>query len=414
MVFLIDRLFIQYDWDYQAAEQRSELARAAWEKSSLEKKLAVKISESTWRVFVRRTKRFVVIWSRVLLSAAIGLTIASFLELVIYKDEIRSTIHRLHYEENKEVYDEINTRTAFLDGEITKARSERNRFLELKAGAEAELNNLELSPPPLPSDKHVAVLDEQISTLRKKIEEEEAKVRRYDQDMIAEFRGTQINPWNSLLPGIGPRYQTARDLKVLSLNTITSYRNQIDELEGEKKKATSSRQTEYDAVKKTVDQHTADLRAHINDLASSLSQAQTRFAELERARDPAIQTFVAALKNKPGFLPISFGVASQFRALRTIYARYASTFEMYMIKLLIMLLEMTPVLQKVLLSPATLYAVRLDTIKRSGAYAHFDEQVKLRQEHLRRKADAALDEELDGIGIKRVREPTLHEGKVGA
>ncbi len=87
---------------------------------------------------------------------------------------------------------------------------------------------------------------------------------------------------------------------------------------------------------------------------------------------------------------------------------------MYMIKLLIMMLEMTPVLQKWLLSPTTLYAARLDAIKRSGAYAHFDEELRMRQEHLRRKADAALDEELDGKGIERVRRSNvtaLHEGK---
>jgi len=88
MVFLIDRLFIQSDWDWQAATQKRELARAAWEKAPLEERLAARALESDWSRALRLTKRCLIISCRVLLSAAIGWTIASFLELVIYKDEI--------------------------------------------------------------------------------------------------------------------------------------------------------------------------------------------------------------------------------------------------------------------------------------------------------------------------------------
>jgi hypothetical protein len=414
MVFLVDRLFIQYDWDYQAAEQRRELARAKWERAPIEERTTAKIFESDWNHFFRRVKRFIVIWSRVLLSAAIGLTIASFLELVIYKNEIKTTIHRLHYEENKSIYDEINSRTVLLDQEIEKARGERNRFIQLKASAESELNKLTLSVPPLPSDESVRQMDTQIADLRRKIASEQSKVQQYNEDMIAELRGTQINPWNSLVPGIGPRYQTAQDLKSLSEAAITQYRSDIDALETEKRKVTSNREAEIQTAKRNAEGHEKELRTYIDGLSISLQKAQSHLSKLELTRDSKIQQFVAAQKNKPGFLTISFGVASQFRALRTIYARYGSTFEMYMIKFLIMLLEMTPVLQKVLLSPATLYAVRLGAIKRAGAYEHFDEEVKLKQEHLRRKWEATYDEESDGMGLERVRQAnvtSLHEGK---
>lgn len=134
--------------------------------------------------------------------------------------------------------------------------------------------------------------------------------------------------------------------------------------------------------------------------------------ELEAKREPAIEEFAATLKSKPNFIPISFGVASQFRALRTLYREYGSTFEMYMIKLLIMLLEMTPVLQKWLMSPTTLYATRLDAIKRAGAYELFEEELQMRQEHLRKKAYAARDEQLDRENIERLRRAnvtSLHE-----
>ena len=147
-------------------------------------------------------------------------------------------------------------------------------------------------------------------------------------------------------------------------------------------------------------------------MAGTLSQAQQRLTELENRHDPAILEFANGLKAKPGFIPISFGVASQFRALRTLYAEYGSTFEMYMIKLLIMLLEMTPVLQKWLMSPTTLYAARLDATKRFGAYESFEEELRRRQEHLRNKAFAERDEQLDRENIEMLRRSNvtpLHE-----
>lgn len=403
MVFLIDRLFIQSDWDWQAATQRRELARAAWERGPLEERLAAKAMGFDWSRVLNLIKRCLIISFRVLLSAAIGLTIASFLELVIYKDEIKTIVQKIHYEENKAIYDEINTRASLLDQEIEKALSERNRFLQLKAGAESELHKLELLPPPLPSDKIVSQLDARIADLRNKIAAEEAKVRGYNEDMVAELRGTLINPWNSGIQGAGRRYQTALDLKALSNSIISQYHGSIDGLESEKKRAVSNKAAEIQGAKKTLDEQKNGLFTHINNLAISLSQAQARFSQLKNRREPAIEEFAATLKSKPNFIPISFGVASQFRALRTLYSNYGSTFEMYMIKLLIMLLEMTPVLQKWLLSPTTLYAAKLDAIKRSGAYAHFDEELRMRQAHLKRKADAALDEELDGKGIARIR-----------
>lgn len=412
MVFLIDRLFIQSDWDWQVGTQKRELARAAWETASVEEKLVDKALHSDWRI-AQFLKRCVLIAFRVFLSAAIGLTIASFLELVIYKDEIKTIIQKLHYQENKAIYDEINTRASLLDDEIGKARIERNRLLMLRGGDEAELNRLELLPPPLPSDKAASDIDAQIAELRSKILQEEAKIRQYNEDMIAELRGTFINPWNSGIMGLGPKYQTAHDLKELSETTITGYRSSIETLEAQKKRALANRDSELEKAQKDLNERKATLRAHITDVAGSLSQAQVHLTELENKREPALEEFTATLKSKPSFIPISFGVASQFRALRTLYREYGSTFEMYMIKLLIMLLEMTPVLQKWLMSPTTLYAARLDAVKRSGAYDHFEEELRMREEHLRNKFFAAKGEQLDKESIVRSRRANvtaLHEG----
>src|SRR6185295_4119058 len=415
MVFLIDRLFIQSDWDWQAAKQRRELARASWEATPLEEKLTSRPRELNWWFRISRFfVRLLVVSFRILLSATIGLTIASFLELVIYKDELKPLIQRLHYEDNKAVYDEINTRKKRIDQEIATARGERDRLVIAKGNLEAELNKLELTPPQLPSDRSTANLDEQIAEIRAKIAEEQANVRKYAQDMVGEFHGTVVNPGNSGLAGAGQRYWTALDLKTLSETAIAQHRNKIAGLEAEKARVRSNREAEQEVVRTQVEDTKTSLRTRLESVVSEVSEAQNYLVGLENGREAALEAFTLTLKSRPDFVPLSFGVASQFRALRTLYKEYGSTFEMYMIKALIMMLEMTPVLLKVFLSPTTLYAVKLDAAKRAGAYGHFEEELRLRQEHLRNKFHAAVDEAYDGQDLERVRKPNIrgiHEGR---
>lgn len=415
MVFLIDRLFIQSDWDWQAAKQRRELARAAWEVAPLHERLAENARELQWAPRLSRfAVRFLVISFRVLLSAAIGLTIASFLELVIYKDELKPLVQKLHYLDNRAIYDEIRDREAKLDQEIQAALTERNRLLVEKIKVEAEVNNLEIAQPALPSDETSQEINSQIESLRKAISEEEKNVRRYSEDMVAETRGTLVNPGNSGLEGKRKKYWTAFDLKVLSEKEIAKNRAKIASLELEKSRAIAAREGEREVNKKSIDERRGTLNRHLTSVTSLLSDAQIAYQALENGRASSIEDYTSFLKKKPNFVPISFGAASQFRALRTLYQEYGSTFEMVMIKVLIMMLEMLPVLQKVFLSPTTLYAVRLDAAKRSSSYAHYDEEVRLRQNHLRRKADAAMDEELHGRGIEGIRESkitSIYEGR---
>ena len=78
-----------------------------------------------------------------------------------------------------------------------------------------------------------------------------------------------------------------------------------------------------------------------------------------------------------------------------------------MIKALIILLELTPIIMKVFLSPKTLYAVRLDAKRRESSYADLDAELTLRQQHLRKKFDAAMDERMDERGLDLLRKDNV-------
>ena len=404
-VFMVDRLFIQADWDWQAEKQRRTLAGARWEAESVETKVHMALDWIAWaRWSMRRVGRFFVISFRILLSAAIGFTIASFLELVIYGDEIGPLMKRLHYEDNREVYSEIDRRTEILDGEISAARAERDRLAATRASLEAELSNLLLQPPPVPSDARIADIDTRIAATERRIGEETEKSQRYAEDMIAERLGTVLRDGNTGVAGSGPEFATAASLKALSDANINALRATLAGLETDKADALQDRQSEYAAGREQVAARQRQLETEIAAVLTSLAGAQDRLETIESGRGDTVAGFTRELQdNRADFVPFSAGVASQFRALRTLYAAYGSTFEKWMLKILIMLLELTPVLQKVFFSPTTLYAVKLDALRRTEAYDHFDREVELRQQHLKRKADAAIDEHLDSHGIERMR-----------
>ena len=83
-VFLIDRLFIQADWDWQAKKQHDELAAAAWEQNrGGDDVLNGPPRPSTLGRARSGLARLTVVGGRLALATAIGFTVASFLELVI-------------------------------------------------------------------------------------------------------------------------------------------------------------------------------------------------------------------------------------------------------------------------------------------------------------------------------------------
>ena len=405
MVFLVDRLFIQSDWDWQAAKQRRELARIWCEQRAVRKGTSsVKWSELRWG---RRAGRFIgrlaVISFRILLSLAIGLTIASFLELVIYKNEIKSIIHERDYATNRTIYDQISQYSNQLDGEIEKARHERDRLAGLKAQAEAEVNKVDLAPPIARYVPSTADIDRQIAALRANVAVEDANSTRYAADMVAELRGTKLHSENSGIAGPGKKYETAKELKEVSDMAVASYQARITSLEADRKRHLATAAAGYENTLNQSKARASAIHKHLTDISDAFSQAQDRLSRLERTRQASIEEFVTHLQKEPSFVPISLGVASQFRALRTLYARNGSTFEMVMIKLLIIMLEMTPVLQKVFFSPATLYAVKLDAARRKGAYERFNEEMRLRQELTGGKLGVLIGEAFDEEEIRQRR-----------
>ena len=141
-IFLIDRSFIISDWDWQASLRRDELAKAGWE--NLETPSPLSVSTPS-RAFAR-IRRSTAIAFRLVLSLAIGYSIASFLELVIYRDEIRTEIEAQHDSDNKSIYDRIGERESELAYEIKQARETRDRIQTDIATIEGQITEAVSNP----------------------------------------------------------------------------------------------------------------------------------------------------------------------------------------------------------------------------------------------------------------------------
>jgi hypothetical protein len=383
-VFLIDRLFIQADWDWQARKQYDELVRSAWEEDGDEANARLR-RQSRLR---NGLGRLAVVGGRLALATAIGFTVASFLELVIYKNEISTEIYKLHYAENQGVYARIKARQDQIDADVANARAERDRLQQVAAGAATRLDKVMGTGPATPSANRVAELTAEIGDVQNKMDAAAEESAQQQRQMVCEKYGTGLNPNCSGKSGEGNWYATAHDLKAQADAQVKAYQAQIAQLEAQRQQAQASVQQEATDAAGSFSAEIASARAVVGAANAARDAAQQKYDELNGGRDKAVADYVTVLKSAPDFKPISFGMASQFRALRELYTSYGIQLEKYMVKLLIMLIELTPVLQKLFLSPKTLYALKLDSTRKRTAYEQLEQAMIARKQHV-----ASLEED---------------------
>lgn len=401
-VFLIDRLFIQADWDWQAKKQQHELATVEWQKAH-----GLTLVRPS---FGRRIRdwfgRLMVVGGRLALAAAIGFTVASFLELVIYKDEINTQIYSLHYTENRDVYDRIDAREKQLDADIANARTERERLQEVAATLQGKLNAVLVAGGAAVPAQQAGTIAAQIADLRQKLAVLREDSAEQGRQMVCEQFGAALNPDCSGKSGKGERYATARALKAQTDAQIALYEADIAKLTTEQQ-STQSREDQAAAeATAAYNAQVADLKRQTDAAIAARDAAQANYDRVNGGRDAEIAGYVTALKASPDFVPISFGMASQFRALAALYTNYGIQLEKFMVKALIMLIELTPILQKLFLSPKTLYALKLDSDRKRKAYDHLKEVLASRWEASDTEEGAPAARMLEPVAV-RTPEPLL-------
>jgi hypothetical protein len=396
-IFLIDRSFIISDWDWQASQRRAELAQAEWEDKLSNPLAAAEVERSS--SWLRGSMRAAAIGFRLALSLAIGVAIASFLELVIYRDEILPSIQRQHYLDNREIYDRIGEREREIKREIEVVRSERDRLQSELRDVERRITDLRLSPSPVPSDTAVKDIEARVASIDQSIAQELEKNQTYAENMIAERNGTRLRSGNSGIPGEGRDFRTNRELKELSDAKLARLGKERAEAEEQLASARTAAADERARLASSEASAGNELETLAAARRSYLEATQKKLEETTADRSRQLELYKAQLMNSPEFIPISRGIASQFRALRELYSSYGNSIEKWMLKGLIVLVELTPIIMKIFLSPKTLYGVKSESLRREKTFHHLDRELELRQQHLRKKYEAKFEERIDGRGL---------------
>jgi hypothetical protein len=227
--------------------------------------------------------------------------------------------------------------------------------------------------------------------------------------MTCEKYGTGLNGQCSGKSGQGNWYATVRDLKAQSDARIKEYLGEIDAQQARRDEAQAQTGREAADATGAYTGVVATARAQLESAVAARNAAQAKYDTLNDGRDAAVAAYINVLKASPDFKPISFGMASQFRALSALYTNYGIRLEKFMVKFLIMLIELTPVLQKLFLSPNTLYALKLDGARKRESYEQLEQVTAARRDHINSLYEEAAEEKSEVRSLARARRDNVRD-----
>ena len=292
---------------------------------------------------------------------------------------------------------------------MANARAERDRLQAVTAAMQTRMDTVIAAGPSTPSATRVGEITAQIAGIQKKIDDASDESARQQRQMVCEKYGTGLNPNCSGKSGQGNWYATARELEAQSDTQIRDYQTQIAGLVTQREQAQSQVEREASDATGTFTGMIASVRSQLDAAVAARNAGQQKYDALNDGRDAAVAAYVTVLKASPDFKPISFGMASQFRALGVLYTSYGIQLEKFMVKFLIMLIELTPVLQKLFLSPKTLYALKLDSGRKLESYEQIEHASAARKQHLNALDDDARNDRSDVKSVARLRRDNVRD-----
>lgn len=378
MIVMLDRAFILSDWYSDAVEARGFR----------------KIVAGVWRT--------IKITLRVSISAFLAYSLSEFLVLRLYDAKITQLLHKEHLELNRPYRDKVQTFKERYDNTTEKLRSELDR-------QRTRLNDLRRSP--LSFNGHDARLDElslrsdalkgEIKKLRDKINRLQnsdifERYRRIEQSigcikakMSLEERSTR--PTTMLIcgedytsSGIPKRGRRFRNLEA-QLTALQQQRSQISaqlddsngmlahlttQLTDAQGKLQKIQQAILDRQKNLDQEHNKSRNQALDDVNRSISSLSKKLRNRQTNRTKAILEYRQKLKKEGFYHPFEDGPMVRHLALERLlsdptYGPSRRTFVL-LFQGLMVLLEMLPILMKVVFGKPTAYAAALQAAQRAA------------------------------------------------
>lgn len=368
VIFLLDSAIIQSDW-FQHGQTIA--ASHGLESNG---------SPSRWR-------RPMTVALRLVLSTAIAFAFASFIELRMFSDDIAKEIDRTYKASNAVIFADVSNEIDGRERETLAAITQVDvRIKDLQAQAD----RTRLAAPEVSDlDAEIKALIASIQQLTNRRSQLNIEIAQRTDDQIAELNGTKVDGRGTGHAGRGPYFETAKEMAKIRESEVGRLTQEIAAAEARLAALRDQRQRVAGAAdaarqieRRNIDETVLALRAQRHAL-------DQRLAAVRQERDHIQDT----ARSRAGYVEKPEGFLAQVAALDRIKKAAAAWWLAFWMKLVILLIEVAPVVTKVLFGMSTLYSLRTATDFRRAAS---DEIAALREHELEQeKVRLNLEKEVE-------------------
>ncbi|RJF68329.1 DUF4407 domain-containing protein [Rhodopseudomonas palustris] len=311
--------------------------------------------------------RFVRVGIRLLLSFGLAWVIAMFLELAIFSGTINEKIEADRVAANQPIYAKIAQYEAGLNAEVAR----RQAGIDAMEALHREI--LTEAPAPEPTlqtrtddiEQQMKALAQREADIRADIAQIDRTIQRYIADMNAEEFGLKASPNNSGRPGAGPRYEYARKQKESFITQRAAREAEIGQLHLKRDELRAAQAKVAGEALAVRDQERVAIKAKADALQTRIDAARADLKQFEAAKAADVADFrQKALaqsyyqERKDRIDPLTRIAA--YQELKN-DPRDGATMTLFswMTRLFIIFLEIVPVVAKIFFSPPSVYAAKI-------------------------------------------------------
>ncbi|MCG6203371.1 DUF4407 domain-containing protein [Rhodopseudomonas sp. HC1] len=311
--------------------------------------------------------RFVRVGIRLMMSFGLAWVIAMFLELAIFSGTINEKIEADRIAANQPIYAKIAQYEAGLTAEAARRQAGIDTLEALHRDVLTEAPALE---PMLQNrtddiDQQMKALATRESDIRADIGQIDRTIQRYIADMNAEEFGLKAAPNNSGRPGAGPRYEYARKQKEAFIAQRAAREAEIVQLHQKRDELRAAQARVAGDASVSRDQERAAIRAKADALQARIDAARADLKQFEAAKAADVADFrqkalaQSYYQEKKDRIDPLTRIAAYQELKNDPKDGATMTLFSWMTRLFIIFLEIVPVVAKIFFSPPSVYAAKI-------------------------------------------------------
>lgn len=311
--------------------------------------------------------RFVRVGIRLMMSFGLAWVIAMFLELAIFSGTINEKIEADRIAANQPIYARIAQYEAGLNAEAARRQAGIDALEALHRDALTEAPALAPTLQTRTDDieQQIKALVTREADVRADIAQIDRTIQRYIADMNAEEFGLKASPNNSGRPGAGPRYEYARKQKEAFIAQRAARESEIAQLHVKRDELRSAQGKVASEATAARDQERVAIKAKADALQARIDAARADLKQFEAAKSADVAEFrqkalaESYYQEKKDRIDPLTRIAAYQELKNDPKDGATMTLFSWMTRLFIIFLEIVPVVAKIFFSPPSVYAAKI-------------------------------------------------------